>query len=182
MYNLILVILIPVMTLLFLPIKKNNRPLFFLLSIVSAIICIGLSFNTPLYTSISLPSLGIILIVDKISRVFLILISCTWVISIIYNYDYGKYNFKEKQTQFFLYLNVLLSVVMINACAGNLITLFIFYTIGIPLTYPLINIRNTEESQKAASGFIKQTRTLTNHSAKISGFIYWCYSNFVEQN
>jgi multicomponent Na+:H+ antiporter subunit D len=46
---------------------------------------------------------------------------------------------------------------MINACAGNLTTLFVFYTIGIPLTYPLLNIRNTEESKKASSRFIKQT-------------------------
>jgi len=46
---------------------------------------------------------------------------------------------------------------MINVCAGNLTTLFIFYTIGIPLTYPLLNIRNTEESKKASSRFIKQT-------------------------
>ena len=46
---------------------------------------------------------------------------------------------------------------MINACAGNLTTLFIFYTIGIPLTYPLLNIRNTEESRKGAKRFLKQT-------------------------
>lgn len=157
MLNLILVILFPVFTLVFLPIKKINRPFFFLLSIVSALVCIWLSFKVELNTIIAFPAISFILIVDKITRMFLVLISCTWLISIVFNYEYGKYNFREKQFQFFLYLNILLSVVMINACAGNLTTLFIFYTIGIPLTYPLLNIRNTEESKKASSNFLKQT-------------------------
>jgi len=157
MMNLILVILFPIITLVFLPIKKTNRLLFFVLSIISALVCISLSFKIDLNTNISVPSISFILIVDKISRIFLILISCTWLISIIFTYDYGKYNFIEKQCQFFLFINILLSVVMINVCAGNLTTLFIFYTIGIPLTYPLLNIRNTEESKKASSRFIKQT-------------------------
>lgn len=157
MLNLILVIFFPVITLVFLPIKKVNRPLFFLLSVLSAFVCIGLSFHVELNTVLSFPAIRFILIVDKISRMFLVLISCTWLISILFNYDYGKYNFREKQTQFFLYINILLTVVMINACAGNLTTLFIFYTIGIPLTYPLLNIRNTDESKKAASVFLKQT-------------------------
>lgn len=94
---------------------------------------------------------------DEISKLFLILVSCTWLISIVYMYEYGKFNFKGKQTRFFIFLNSLLTVVMINACAGNLTTLFVFYTLGIVLTYPLLNIRNTKESQKSAWNFLLQT-------------------------
>jgi multicomponent Na+:H+ antiporter subunit D len=46
---------------------------------------------------------------------------------------------------------------MINACAGNLITLFIFYIIGIPLTFPLINLRENAASLSSARNFLKQT-------------------------
>jgi multicomponent Na+:H+ antiporter subunit D len=46
---------------------------------------------------------------------------------------------------------------MINACAGNLITLFVFYVVGIPLTYPLINLRENAASINSARNFLKQT-------------------------
>ena len=45
-------------------------------------------------------------------------------ISLIYSLDFTKYHFQDKTKKFFIYLNILLSVVVFNALAGNLQTLF----------------------------------------------------------
>jgi len=46
---------------------------------------------------------------------------------------------------------------MLNASAGNMLTLFVFYFLGIPLTYPLIKIRGTSASKISAIKFLRQT-------------------------
>ncbi|HKC67385.1 MAG TPA: proton-conducting transporter membrane subunit [Bacteroidia bacterium] len=153
----LIVLLSPIIALLFLPLKKVNRDLFYVISILISVISIFLSFSLSTDLNFEIPSIDFSIIIDKYSKIFLLLVNSTWLISIIYSYEYTKYQFQEKRTTFFIFLNILLSVVMINACAGNLITLFVFYFIGIPLTYPLINLRNNDASKKSAIGFLEQT-------------------------
>lgn len=157
MLTFILILFSPIIALCFLPLKKRNRDLFYVLSILIAISSIILSFNCEINTSYSYNPIAFVIIIDKFSKIFLILITCSWLISIIYSFEFNKYNFPEKKTKFFIYLNILLTVVMINACAGNLITLFVFYVLGIPLTYPLINLRGNAISVNSARNFLKQT-------------------------
>jgi multicomponent Na+:H+ antiporter subunit D len=147
----------PVIALCFLPLKKKTRGLFYFFSIIIATASILLAFKCEINTKYAIDSLSFIIIIDKFSKIFLILITCSWLISIIYSYEYTKYNFQEKKTDFFIYLNILLTVVMINACAGNLITLFIFYVIGIPLTHPLIKLRGNKIAINSAKKFFGQT-------------------------
>lgn len=157
MITFLLIIFAPILALLFLPFKKKYRILFYTTSISIAIYSIILSFYTEIGANYSLDSIGFSISIDRFSKFFLILITCTWLISIIYSYEFSKYNFQEKKTEFFLYLNILLTVVMLNACAGNMITMFVFYVIGIPLTYPLIKIRNNNKAKIASKKFLKQT-------------------------
>ncbi len=157
MLTFLIILFSPVFALLFLPIKGKNRALYYVISVLISISSIILSFNCEVDTSYSYNPLAFVITIDRFSKIFLILISCTWLISIIYSYEFTKYHFQEKKTEFFIYLNILLSVVMVNACAGNLTTLFIFYVIGIPLTYPLIKLRDTPTSIQAAKGFVWQT-------------------------
>ncbi len=153
----LIILVAPLIALAFLPIKKINRDLFYVSSILIAVVSIYLAFHVEPILKYEIPSIGFSLIIDKFSKIFLILITCTWLISIIYSYEFTKYHFEDKKNQFFIYLNILLSVVIINACAGNMLTLFVFYFVGIPLTYPLIKLRDTPQSIKSAKDFFKQT-------------------------
>lgn len=153
----LIILFSPIFALAFLPIKSKNRNLYYAISVLISISSIILSFYCEINTSYSYDPLEFVITIDRFSKIFLILISCSWLISIIYSYEFTKYHFQKKKTEFFLYLNILLSVAMINACAGNLTTLFVFYVIGIPLTYPLIKIRGNPASIIAGKNFIKQT-------------------------
>lgn len=157
MLSFFIILLSPLIALAFLPLKRYNRNLFYVSAALIAGISIYLSFNIDLGLKFKVSTIGFSIIIDKFSKVFLILISCTWLLSILYSYDFVKYEFEKKKNTFFIYLNILLSVVIINACAGNMITLFVFYFLGIPLTYPLIKLRDNAQSIKSAKEFVKQT-------------------------
>lgn len=157
MNNFWIILFAPLIASLFLPLKKNNRNIFYAASLFIATVAIYFSFKIAIGTSFNIESIGFSILVDKYSKIFLILINCTWLISIIYSFEFTKYHFEKKKTEFFFFLNMLLSVVILNCCAGNLITLFIFYFVGIPLTYPLIKIRDNDVAIKSAHKFLKQT-------------------------
>lgn len=157
MIDFLIILFAPILALLFLPIKKYNRDVFYAISVIISIISIYFSFNIETNFRFSIDYIGFNIFIDKYSKIFLILISCAWLISIIYSFEFAKYNFQEKKTEFFFYLNLLLSVVIINGCAGNMTTLFIFYLVGIPLTYPLIKIRGNDAALKSGTFFLKQT-------------------------
>lgn len=151
------VVIAPIFVLLFLPLKSRYRKLFYTISVTISIIAIWFSFKININLKYAIDSIGFNIMVDQYSRIFLILINCTWLISIIYSYEFTKYHFQEKRVEFFFLLNTLLTIASISACAGNLVTLFIFYFIGIPLTYPLIKIRGNADALEAGKEFLKQT-------------------------
>jgi multicomponent Na+:H+ antiporter subunit D len=157
MISFLIIVTAPLFALLFIPFKNQHRELFYIISVIISLISIYFSFNIDLNTTYSLNSLYFSIIIDKYSKIFLILINGTWLISILYSFDFLKYHFQEKKTEFFIFLNILLSVVIMNACAGNLVTLFIFYLLGVPLTYPLIKLRGNSVANKSAKDFIRQT-------------------------
>lgn len=157
MVNFLIILLAPLFALVFLPLKKQNRGLFYISSLVIASVSIYAAFSIELNVRYAIPQIGFSIIIDRFSRIFLMLISCTWFISIVYSYEFSKYHFQEKKTVFFIYLNILLSVVVLNACAGNLVTLFVFYFLGIPLSYPLIKLRGNRVAVKSGNDFLKQT-------------------------
>lgn len=157
MINFLTVLFTPLLALLFLPIKSKNRNLFYLSSVLIATVSIYSAFKVKTNVRYDVDAIGFSIIIDKYSGIFLKLISCTWLISIIYSYEFVKYHFQDKKTEFFIYLNILLTVVIINACAGNMITLFVFYLLGIPLSYPLIKLRANQVAIRSAKEFLKQT-------------------------
>ena len=146
----------PVAALAALPLKARSRVLFYSISTIISLVAIWCSLNVKVGVGFEFEPLAFRLIVDPYAKIFLVLISCTWFISILYSYEFTKYHFQEKRIQFFLFLNCLLSVACVSACAGNLVTLFISYTIGIPLTYPLITIRANPAAFAAGKLFLKQ--------------------------
>lgn len=156
MTNLITLLSAPVVTLAALPLKAKSRKLFYVAALIISLVAIWASINVRVGVSFRYDPIGFNLVVDPYAKIFVVLISCSWFISIIYSYEFTKYHFQEKRIRFFLFLNCLLSVACISACAGNLTTLFISYFIGIPLTYPLITIRENEAAYAAGKLFLKQ--------------------------
>lgn len=154
---LLFLLLAPAFSLLFLPIKNNNRNLFYYILILFSIIHIICGILVDVNTEFQIKTIYFSLKIDKYSKLFVVLIGVSWLISLIYSLDFTKYHFQDKTKKFFIYLNILLSVVVFNALAGNLQTLFFFYVIGIPLTYPLLNIRDNIKSRFGAKLFLKQT-------------------------
>ncbi len=154
--NFWIVVLSPVLALMFLPVKFRHRGLFYVLSLTVASFSIWSALHL-VNAEYKVTALGLSFIVDSYARVFLVLICCTWFISIIYSFEFTKYHFQEKRIKFFFFLNTLLTVACLNASAGSLSTLFIFYIIGIPLTYPLLTIRENQEAIASGKKFFIQT-------------------------
>lgn len=157
MISFLILLLLPLVSLLFLPLKPHKRNWFYGIMFLFSLASIIIAFSIKVNTCICIQFIALSLKVDSLSKIFLILISCSWLLSILYTYEFTKYHFQKRKTVFFICLNTLLSVVMVNACADNMSTLFIFYVIGIPLTYPLITLRDNEEAIVAAKIFLKQT-------------------------
>ncbi|WP_333821474.1 proton-conducting transporter transmembrane domain-containing protein [Ohtaekwangia sp.] len=157
MTNFLALLFAPLAALLFLPLKAKFRSLFYAISTIISGVSIGCALRVDTNLKIQWDVIGFKLIVDPYSKIFLVLISCTWLISIIYSFEFTKYHFQKRRVKFFLYLNSLLFVACISACAGNLVTLFAAYFIGIPLTYPLITIRENTAALQSGKHFLKQT-------------------------
>jgi multicomponent Na+:H+ antiporter subunit D len=155
MYFLLSIILLPLIGALLIPIKKQNRQLYYFATVLIAIIQLIIIIYTPLNTYVKWSVIEFMC--DKYSWIFLITINISWILSIIYSYDFNKYNFQGKTKKFFLFLHLTLSAVFANALAENLFTLFIFYIAGIPITYPLLLLRNDVETKKAAKTYLLQT-------------------------
>lgn len=155
MINLFILLGTPLFALIFLPLKARFRRLFYIISAMISLVAIWCAFQ--LEVNIHVAAVGFSLMIDAYSKIFLILISCTWLISIIYSYEFTKYHFQEKRVRFFLLLNCLLTLSCISACAGNMTTLFTSYLVGIPLTYPLITIRDNQPAFRSGKLFFTQT-------------------------
>ncbi|HRB92804.1 MAG TPA: proton-conducting transporter membrane subunit, partial [Chitinophagales bacterium] len=74
-----------------------------------------------------------------------------------YTSEFTKHHFQDKTKKFFFLLNFLMTIVLFNAAAGNLQTLFLFYVLGIPFTYYLLRIRGNHKAKVGAKIFLKQT-------------------------
>lgn len=153
----LLVILLPILTIVFLPIKKTNKILFY--ALVCGLGLINLSillFNATKFQKISL-GCNFVFLVDQYSSFFAIIVNFAWIITIIYSFSFIKYHFQQKAHKFHLYLSIVLTMVLATGFAGNLFTLFVFYVASIPFIYPLIILRDTQESHEAGRIYLKFT-------------------------
>lgn len=153
----LLILLLPVLTICFLPLKKYSRNLFYMVLMIVSLTHILLSVTLPLNATFEISYLNLFFNVDKYTRLFIILVGVAWFISIIYTTEFTKYHFQDKTKKFFFLLNSLMTIVLFNAAAGNLQTLFLFYVLGIPFTYFLLKIRGNHKSKVGAKIFLKQT-------------------------
>ncbi|MFQ3575024.1 MAG: proton-conducting transporter membrane subunit [Cytophagales bacterium] len=157
MLMLLLVIFLPLFSLSLLPLKDINRLLFYGLQLLMALGHLFASLTVPMDSSISFEHFPLAFEIDQYSKMFVILISVAWILSIFFTYEYNKDHFLSHAKEFFKFLFPVLTVNIMNATAGNLITLVVFYLIGIALTYPLLKIKGDEVSKKASKSYLYYT-------------------------
>ncbi len=150
-------ILIPSLSLIFLPLKKFNRLAFYSITCSLGLINIYLlSINLGTVQEIDL-GWNFVFLADKYAKFFAIIVNFAWFITTIYSYSFIKYGFQKKAHMFHLYLGLVLITVLGTAFAGNLFTLAIFYIASIPFIYPLITLRNNKEAYQAGKTYLKST-------------------------
>lgn len=96
-------------------------------------------------------------VLDHYSLLFALLVNMAWAITTVYSYSFTKYHFKDRNRQFYFFLHLVLAVLLCNGFSANIETLWLFYTLGIPFTWPLITIRHNAEADSAGRTYIKST-------------------------
>jgi multicomponent Na+:H+ antiporter subunit D len=151
------VILLPLFTLVFLPLKKISRRLFYsLISLLGITNILILSFIPYHFHRVNLGS-NVTFLLDRYSWAFALLVNLAWILTSVYSYSFVKYHFQKSAYKFNAYLSVTLVMVLASAFAGNLFTLFVFYVLSIPLIHPLIILRDIKEAHAAGTFYIKST-------------------------
>lgn len=155
MERIMAIILLPLLGALLTPIKKQNRKTYYLVTLFVSLFQLFIIIVTPINEQVEFGFIEFMC--DKYSWIFALTINISWIISIIYTYSYSKYNFQNQALKFYIYLHLTLFAVFANALAENLLTIFVFYILGILFTYPLLVLRHDEKSIKASRKYLIQT-------------------------
>jgi len=156
-YLLLTIILFPLFQILSIKLRKKHRIIFKVISVLLPIVNIGLLVFLKIDTQIVLLPNLLTLNVDKFSWFFLLIVNIVWLFTQVYLLENAQFHFRGRTNNFHKYISLLLPIIMITGAAGDLITLFVFYAIGIPITYPILVLRDNHESRRAARNFVYQT-------------------------
>jgi formate hydrogenlyase subunit 3/multisubunit Na+/H+ antiporter MnhD subunit len=154
--HILFLLLSPLIGVLLLPLKPVQRNLFYCLLVLIPVANISLlgyygedatPFNVG-YLSFSL---------DRYSIWFCLLLNSCWITTIIYSSDFVKFHFQERAATFFGYFSIAVSLITGTGLSDNLLTLDIFYTFSIPVIYPLVTFRQSEDSTIAGRWYFYST-------------------------
>jgi len=150
------VLLSPLLGLLFLPLKRRNRILFFfLIGLIPTVNTILLLRQGLLSDSIRFGMLSFSM--DRFSFLFATLLNVCWFVTIIYASDFVRYHFQEKAKQFYGLMSLAVSLITGAGTSDNLFTLYFFYLVSIPAIFPLVTLRDGKESKEAGRWYICST-------------------------
>ena len=153
----IFVILLPLLTIVFLPLKTRHRKTFYASVSSLSLINIWTLITLPIHFQKINLGFNLVFLVDRYSWFFAVLVNICWLLTIIYSYSFVKYGFQRHVKQFHCYLSIVLTTVLATVFSGNLGTLFVFYVLNIPMIYPLITLRHIEKAYEAGSYYLKMT-------------------------
>lgn len=147
--KLLFIILLPLLTIALLPLKKFSRLAFYISVCLLGITNIVLLSTLKMHFSQIIINQYLVLLIDKYAWFFAMVVNICWILTTIYSYSFVRYDFQKKAKRFHFFLAFILSTVLGAAFSGNLITLFMFYILSIPLIYPLVILRDNPEAHKA---------------------------------
>ena len=159
-YILLLPVLLPVLAavpLAFIQFKSRRgiRVYTFLILALEAAACVGLAAagsGLSLQLISFTQNLVLYLHIDTLSSVFLVLISCVWLLSGLFSFEYLEHEENEK-SYYVIYL-VVVGVLTGLATSGNLLTFYIFYELMSLTSMPLVLHTGTHESVMAALKYL----------------------------
>ena len=125
-----------------------------LISVILCLLCLNDSGTEIVFFSVTpLFTLGFCL--DGISRVFLMLISFLWPLSVLYAFEYMEDD--PHQSRFFAFYTLSYGVTQLLAMSRNLFTLYLFYECLTLVTLPLVTHYENEDSFRAGMTYLKYT-------------------------
>jgi len=151
--EIIIIILIPLLGSIVLPLLYFNK-LAYHLFLISLVIsnAVLLSFHIADKQIVHTVSF-ITFYMDKYAWFFLIVVHVAWLITIIYSYSFDGNNFQKNHLgKFYFFLNIVISILIANGLAGNMLTMFLFYVLGVPFTYPLLTLK--EHSSRIGRAYL----------------------------
>lgn len=158
LWNLSLLIMLPLVELLTALTSKNHFTLHRILLAAIIAISLELSLSLPISEKIYTIDFGFVslkFMCDIYSYFFGILVNIVWFLTNLYSQSYIKLNLaRSKVSHFFTYLSLSIFTVFGSAYAADLWTLFIFYILLILFTAPLISQETTPSSLKARALYL----------------------------
>ena len=154
-FSLLFIILFPLLGIALLPLHFFSRKSYYIAMCIIALINAYLDYQIPIGTSLQLGMLQFT--DDKYSWIFVLSVNVSWAFVLGYTYSFDQYRFHQHEKKYLIFLHLSLLVVMANALAENIQTLLIFYLLAIPVSYPLLTIRDDERCKEAARYFFHQT-------------------------
>ncbi len=85
-----------------------------------------------------MPGLSFALRLEPLGMLFALVASTLWIVNSLYSIGYMRANREGRQTRFYVCFALALAATMGIACAGNMLTLFVFYELLTLVTYPLV--------------------------------------------
>ncbi len=118
-------LLSPLTGLVLLPLKRQNRFLFFLLlSLVPSVNTLLLMQQGLVTNSLHFGPFAFSL--DRFSFLFVSLLNVCWFVTIIYSSDFVRYHFQEKAKRFYGLMSVALTLITGAGISDNLFTLYLY--------------------------------------------------------
>lgn len=152
-HHLPVLLLTPLVGMLLVPLAKRQKLLY---HIVAGTLSFGnllVLLDTP--TSSEIAHFGPLQFqIDRYSWLFVFLINVSAIITLVYAYNFTKFNFQDQLGRFYFYLSTAITLVTANGLAGNLFTLFATYVLTVLAVYPLVDFRNTERAHLAARSYL----------------------------
>jgi len=113
-------------------------------------------------------SVYMLLMVDDLSRFFLVLVSLLWLLVTFYSFEYIKHEGRE--IRFFAFFLMTLGVIIGICMAGNFFTLYLFYELMTLVSYPLVIHSETPEAMKAGTKYLMYS--FFGASFALIGFVF----------
>ncbi len=111
------------------------------------------SLNLPEYRLIKINQLlDIYFKVDKLGKLFGLLVSLLWVCTAFYSFEYMKHEGKEKS--FFTFFMATLGITLGIAFSGNLFTMYLFYEFLTLVTFPLVIHSGSMEAMQVGRKYL----------------------------
>lgn len=152
----IILLFLPILVSIVAPYINKRKRFFYTVAFGCGLLFLFLILGFPISEAYIEITPLMVFVIDKYSWLYIVVIAIEWLITTIYSMSYVKFHFQEDADKFYSYLFISISVVTLNAAAGNLLVQVFTYILSIPLLYPLLAIKRSVKSQFNANFYIKE--------------------------